>query len=118
MRFLKKKLFRFGLTPHYAALLEPGRNAALLNPSRMKPNETPPPVQMPSLPGDSTRRPSFARAPSAGVRSLSIGRPIEPLDKKLHSNVVITSRYNVLTFLPLNLFEQVLRQHVICAQAS
>jgi hypothetical protein len=98
-------LFCVGLTPY---------NAALLTPSDMKPVQPPPPVPMPAIHGDSTRRPSFARAPTAGVRSLSIGRPIEPLDEKLHSNIVITSRYNVITFLPLNLFEQVLLQHVIC----
>ncbi len=42
-----------------------------------------------------------------GVRSLNIGQAIQPVEKKLHSNVVITSRYNIFTFLPINLFEQV-----------
>jgi hypothetical protein len=57
---------------------------------------------------ESGRRSSFSRPPLPGVRSLSIGKPIEPFDKKLHTNVVITSRYNIISFLPFNLFEQVL----------
>lgn len=81
-------------------------NAVLLEQSPMKPADTSI-VSMSPTSGEPTRRASFAREPVAGVRSLNIGKVIEPFDKKLHSNVVVTSRYNFLTFLPLNLFEQV-----------
>ncbi len=87
-------------------------NAVLLEQSPMIPAQ---PISVSMTPtsgstptsGEPTRRASFAREPVAGVRSLNIGKVIEPFDKKLHSNVVVTSRYNFLTFLPMNLFEQV-----------
>jgi hypothetical protein len=81
-------------------------NAVLLEQSPMKPADTSN-VSMTPTSGEPTRSASFSREPAAGVRSLNIGKVIEPFDKKLHSNVVVTSRYNVLTFLPMNLFEQV-----------
>ena len=65
--------------------------------------------------GENSHRVSAAPAP--GVRSLNIGREMEPFDPKVHSNVVITARYNFLTFLPINLFEQV-RVKEPCARAS
>ena len=55
--------------------------------------------------GENARR--ISSTPAPGVRSLNIGRQIEPYDAKVHTNVVITARYNVFTFLPINLFEQV-----------
>jgi phospholipid-translocating ATPase len=64
------------------------------------------------------RQSSFSRAPLPGVRSLTIGKPIEPFDKKLHTNVVITSRYNFVSFLPFNLFEQVITRNYAFANRS
>jgi hypothetical protein len=61
---------------------------------------------------DAKRLSSTASQALPGVRCLNIGRVIEPYDKRLHSNVVITSRYNIFTFLPINLFEQVLNMNV------
>jgi hypothetical protein len=75
----------------------------------MKPTDSPS-VATPPVTDQPERRSSFAREAPAGVRSLNIGRPIEPFDKKVHTNVVVTSRYHWYSFLPLNLFEQVRKQ--------